>query len=49
MLKYTSDKIVCHADVQRAIGAVCHDINPAASHTAIVKNVDGWDKPGHDG
>jgi hypothetical protein len=45
----SSNKIVRHPDVQDAIWCARHDVNVAAKHKPIVKNVDGRDKPGHDG
>lgn len=26
----TAREVVCHADVQRAVGSVCHDVHPSA-------------------
>ena len=49
MFMHASDEIVCHANVKRAIRTVRQYINPADLHAAIFKNVDGRDKPGHDG
>ena len=49
MFADATNEIVGHADIQNAIGAVRQYINPAAFHSAIFKNVDGRDKPGHDG
>jgi hypothetical protein len=44
----SSDKVARHPDVQDAIGCACHDVNPAAKHSLMMKDVDGRDKPGHD-
>jgi len=48
MFEYTADKIICHANVQDAVGTVGQDVNVSACHTDILQGVDGRDKPGHD-
>jgi hypothetical protein len=45
----TPDKIARHPDIQDAIGCTCHDVNVTARHPRMMKDVDGRDKPGHDG
>jgi hypothetical protein len=42
------DKIACHPNVQDAVGCTGHDVNVAAGHPRMMKDVDGRDKPGHD-
>ena len=50
MLKNATHKIVRDPDIQNAVGPICQDIDVTAScHGAKVKDVDGRDKPGHDG
>ena len=50
MFKYAANKIASYTDIQNAVGSIGHDVNKAASfHGAIMKDVDGRDKPGHDG
>jgi hypothetical protein len=49
MLKNSTNKIICHADVKNAVRAICQKIDKAACHSEIVQDVDGRDKPGHDG
>ena len=48
MLKYATNKVVRHADIQNAVGPVGQKIDIATCHEAIMKDVDGRDKPGHD-
>jgi hypothetical protein len=43
------DKIACDAGIQDAVRIVCEDIHIAGPHACSVANVDGRDKPGHDG
>jgi hypothetical protein len=47
MLEYAADKIVCDADIEDAVRSIGHEVNEAAGH-AILQDVDGRDKPGHD-
>jgi hypothetical protein len=50
MLENATHKIVRHPDIQDAVGPICEDIDVAAFyHCAKVEDVDGRDKPGHDG
>jgi hypothetical protein len=48
MLEYTADKIICHANIQDAVGTVGQNVNVSTCHTDILQDVDGRDKPGHD-
>ncbi len=48
MLENSPDKIARYTDIQNAIGPVGQKINIAACHLAIMEDVDGRDKPGHD-
>ena len=48
MLKHTADKIVCHANIQDAVGSIGRNLNVATCHPEILQDVDGRDKPGHD-
>jgi len=49
MLKYSAHKVIGHADVQNSVGSIGQDVDIAAiAHVAIMKGVDGRDKPGHD-
>jgi hypothetical protein len=49
MLIDPPDKVTCHPDIKDAIGRAGHDVNVAAGHPRMMKDVDGRDKPGHDG
>jgi hypothetical protein len=50
MRKHTTNKVARYADIQNAVGSIGHDVNIATSfHGPILKDVDGRDKPGHDG
>jgi hypothetical protein len=50
MLEDAAYKIARHSDVQNAVGSICQVVDVAALyHDAKVKDVDGRDKPGHDG
>jgi hypothetical protein len=48
MLKYPTDQIIRHPDVQNAVRAIDQNINVSTSHAEILQDVDGRDKPGHD-
>ena len=48
MFEYTADKIICHANVQDAVGTVGQNVNVSTCHMDILQDVDGRDKPGHD-
>jgi hypothetical protein len=48
MLKYPTDQIIRHPDVQNAVRAIGQNINVSTSHAEILQDVDGRDKPGHD-
>jgi hypothetical protein len=49
MLAHSTNKIIGDANVKDAVGAVGHDVDPTSLHGAILVDVDGRDKPGHDG
>jgi glutamyl-Q tRNA(Asp) synthetase len=42
------NEVVRNCDVQDSIGSICQDIDISASHSVILLDVDGRDKPGHD-
>jgi hypothetical protein len=44
-----ADQIIGNADVQNPIRPIGQYVDPAALHADILQNVDGRDKPGHDG
>jgi hypothetical protein len=48
MLKYPTDQIIRHPDVQNAVRAIGQNINVSTSHAEILQDVDGRDKPGPD-
>jgi hypothetical protein len=48
MFEYTADEVICHADVQNAVGTIGRNVNVSTCHTDILQDVDGRDKPGHD-
>ena len=48
MLKYPTDQIIRHPNVQNAVQAIGQNINVSTSHAEILQDVDGRDKPGHD-
>ena len=48
MFGHAPDKVVRDADIEDAIGSVGQKVNIAAFHGAIMKDVAGRDKPGHD-
>jgi hypothetical protein len=49
VLKNSTDQIICHSDVKNAVRTICQKIDKPACHPEIVQDVDGRDKPGHDG
>ncbi len=50
MLKNAANQIIRYPNIQSPIGAVCQNVDVTTScHGATVKDVDGRDKPGHDG
>ena len=49
MLEYAADKIVCYTDVENAVRTIGQNINISTCHADILQDVDGRDKPGHDG
>jgi hypothetical protein len=48
MFKHPTDKIICHSNVKSSVGSIGQNVDVAAGHLEIVKDVDGRDKPGHD-
>ena len=48
MFKYSTDEVVCYADVKNAVRTICKDVNITTRHVKILQDVDGRDKPGHD-
>jgi hypothetical protein len=45
-----TDEVVRHPDIQDAVRAIGQNVNVATcDHRSIMKDVDGRDKPGHDG
>jgi hypothetical protein len=49
MFKYSAHEITSYADIQDAVWPIGQDVDVAAiAHIAIMKGVDGRDKPGHD-
>ena len=48
MFENTSDKIVRNADIEDAVRFIGQKVNVTTCHKAIMKDVDGRDKPGHD-
>ena len=49
MLEYPADKIARHADIQDAVRTIGQNVDVATCHVEILQDVDGRDKPGHDG
>jgi hypothetical protein len=49
MLVNATDEVARHADVKDTVRAISQNIDIASSHAAMMKGVDGRDKPGHDG
>jgi hypothetical protein len=49
MFKRAAWQIAGDASVQNAVASIGHEIEPAAGHASIEEDVDGRDKPGHDG
>jgi hypothetical protein len=45
----SSDEVVRNSHVQNAVWRASQDINVATYHPLMFKDVDGRDKPGHDG
>jgi hypothetical protein len=49
MFKNAADQVARYPYMQNPVGAICQNVDVTASdHGAIVKDVDGRDKPGHD-
>ena len=44
-----ADQIIGNADIENAVWTICDDIDIAMRHRPKMKDVDGRDKPGHDG
>ena len=50
MFKNAANQVIRDPNIQNAVGAICQNVDVTAScHGATVKDVDGRDKPGHDG
>jgi hypothetical protein len=49
MLEDPMNEIARHPDIVDAVGLIVHDVNVAARHADILQDVDGRDKPGHNG
>ncbi len=49
MFMDSTNEITGHADIKRAVRSICQNVDEAASHEAVLQDVDGRDKPGHDG
>ena len=50
MLEHPANQIIRHADIKNAVRSIGQNVNvPAACHAEILQDVDGRDKPGHDG
>jgi len=48
MFEYPTNEIACHPDVANAVGTIGQNIEVPTCHAAILQDVDGRDKPGHD-
>ena len=49
MLEYSAHKVTRDADIENSVRSIGQDVDVAAIvHAAIMKGVDGRDKPGHD-
>src|SRR5438552_7944770 len=48
MFEYSADKIARHSNVEDAVRAIGQKIDVSTCHAAILQDVDGRDKPGHD-
>ena len=48
MLEYPTNKIACHPDIENAVRTIGQNVDVSACHDAILQDVDGRDKPGHD-
>jgi len=49
MLEGSPTQVAGDADIENVVASIGFDIDPAASHGPIQEDVDGRDKPGHDG
>jgi hypothetical protein len=49
VFKNSTNQIIGHAGVKNAVRTICQKIDKPACHTEILQDVDGRDKPGHDG
>jgi hypothetical protein len=48
MFEYPANKVACHPDIESAVRTIGQNVDVSACHDAILQDVDGRDKPGHD-
>ena len=48
MFEYPTNKITSHPDIKNAVGTIGQNVDVSTCHAAILQDVDGRDKPGHD-
>ena len=49
MLVNSTNEITCDPDIENPVRTICQNVDEPACHVAILQDVDGRDKPGHDG
>jgi hypothetical protein len=49
MLVDPANEVAGDPDIEDAVRVICQDVDEPACHIAILQDVDGRDKPGHDG
>jgi hypothetical protein len=49
MLEHAPNEVARYADIQGTVRTIGHDVNVPTCHADIPQDVDGRDKPGHDG
>ena len=47
--EYGPDEVARYADIQDAVRTIGQNVDVATCHVEILQDVDGRDKPGHDG
>ena len=48
MLVDPTNEVIRDSYIKNPVWTICQDVNEAARHVAILQDVDGRDKPGHD-
>jgi hypothetical protein len=49
MLVDPTDEVIRDSNIKNPVRTICQDINELTGHPATLQDVDGRDKPGHDG